>query len=285
VSSLSLSWFAHRPLVTGGVAVSAVLAIGAGVLAQGGSAAALPPRASATVAVSPSAAGQGAAVAANGTPVSPDTPPVPAVPAVPATPRVLTYSGAPIRAAAAQYPLSYAAAPTAVVSADAAAPARNPKSAPLTVAGHPAALVPFPHTPAALVARPGTAALPAGSIGVTAPGAAVTNAAVVALIEQYFPAAQWAAASAVSLCESGQRNVVSVPNTDGSRDYGIFQINNGGTLQGLLARIGPAGGGVAQALVADWNVRAAAQLWSERGWQPWTCARKLGLMAAAPSAG
>lgn len=108
-------------------------------------------------------------------------------------------------------------------------------------------------------------------------GVVIGRPEVEALIAQYFPRDQVEAASRVSLCESGQRNVTSRPNLDGTRDHGIFQINDGGTFQELARRLGDDPSNVALALDAQWNVRAAAALYEARGWQPWTCARKLGL--------
>lgn len=103
--------------------------------------------------------------------------------------------------------------------------------------------------------------------------------AVHALIVQYFPAGEVANADQVSLCESGQRSVVSAPNSNGSRDHGIFQLNDGGTLQHLLTELGQDPTNLDLALDPQINVRAAALLFSQRGWQPWTCAAKLGIVA------
>jgi len=113
--------------------------------------------------------------------------------------------------------------------------------------------------------------LPSGGAG------SVPQAQVLAYIQAYFPPAQWRSAALVSMCESGFRNVVSKPNTDGTLDLGLFQLNDGGTLQGLLTRDGQSPSNTALALDPGWNVRAAGRLWSERGWQPWVCAHKLGI--------
>jgi len=159
---------------------------------------------------------------------------------------------------------------------------RNSKSGPILGApgAHPGAAgpvirIPFPVTPPALEASRVLslvgARLPASA------GQAVPEPTVVAYIETYFPAAQWQNATLVSMCESGHRNVVSNPNTDGTVDMGLFQLNAGGTLQGLLVRDGQPPSNTALALDPAWNVRAASKLWSERGWQPWVCAHKLGI--------
>lgn len=184
----------------------------------------------------------------------------------------------------------------------AAAGATNPKSVPMraaagngatgSVAGPPggpdagpAAGVAFPQAPPGLLPRtgngglPGTPAVETGQpIGAALPdqGVGVTNVQVYALIQTYFPATEWERANQVSRCESGQRNVISPPNRNGSTDRGVFQLNDGGTLQQLLVEDGYPATRLELALDADWNVRAAARLWSQRGWQPWTCAAKLG---------
>lgn len=105
-----------------------------------------------------------------------------------------------------------------------------------------------------------------------------TRPEVDVLIRKYFPAEQVDNARRISMCESGQRNVTSRPNTDGTRDHGIFQINDGGTFQELARRLGSDPSNIALALNPDWNVMAAAELFRDRGWQPWTCARKVGLL-------
>lgn len=101
------------------------------------------------------------------------------------------------------------------------------------------------------------------------------DGAVVDLIRKYFPQTQWGEAAAVAKCESGMANVRSAPNSNGSKDWGVFQLNDGGTLQGLLAQFGYDTTEFRRAMNADWNVKAAALLYSQRGWQPWVCARIL----------
>jgi len=72
------------------------------------------------------------------------------------------------------------------------------------------------------------------------------------------------AALAVARCESRIRNVASAPNADGTRDWGVFQLNDGGTLQSL-------GGTHELALVPEWNIGAAHRLWLAHGWTRWRC--------------
>lgn len=165
----------------------------------------------------------------------------------------------------------------------------NGKSVPLSSAPSSGAAVAFPVTPGQLrAAQPqGLPDAPRLDLGETIAGApgvppAATGAGeaaqVVAAIQRYFPAQEWERAGAVARCESGMRSVVSPPNRNGSVDFGIFQLNDGGTLQGLLVEDGYPADRVDLALNLEWNVRAAARLWSQRGWQPWTCAKTLGFV-------
>lgn len=75
----------------------------------------------------------------------------------------------------------------------------------------------------------------------------------------------------VASCESGLNPIaVGGPNSNGTLDFGVFQFNNGGTLQAYL----PGGTNAAKvdaALHADDNIRAALHLYQARGWQPWAC--------------
>jgi hypothetical protein len=190
---------------------------------------------------------------------------------------------------AAEYPLDFKPAAAAVSPGGGLV---NPKSKPLVLPDAPAqaqAKAAFPTTPDAL--RPtgdAAAALPSGALPSVSGGARVTNAAVYALIQQHFPAAQWDNANRVSKCESGQRNVVSQANFNGTRDYGVFQINTV-TLPGLLTGFGYPRTALEMGLDADFNVRAASKLWQQRGWQPWVCASRLGIVdglwSSAPGPG
>jgi hypothetical protein len=102
-------------------------------------------------------------------------------------------------------------------------------------------------------------------------------------VRKYFPADEVGNAMAVSRCESGHANRVSAPNTNGTRDLGVFQINDGGTLQATLRQAGVDYSGIAQArkkaLNTELNVRLARAIWDTRGWQPWVCAAKLRIVA------
>lgn len=114
-------------------------------------------------------------------------------------------------------------------------------------------------------------------------GAATSTAEVLSLVRRFFPPEEVGNAMAVSRCESGHRNVVGRRNSNGTRDYGIFQINDGGTLQAALRRAGVAYASIEaardHALDPLTNVRMASVIWASRGWQPWTCAAKVGVVA------
>lgn len=154
----------------------------------------------------------------------------------------------------------------------------NPKSKPLELPTSGSAPTER-YEAAPLQPLPVTGDAAAGSDQGTAAGVAQpTRPEVDALIRAFFPADQVENARRISMCESGQRNVTSRPNTDGTRDHGIFQINDGGTFQELARRLGSDPSNTALALDPEWNVRAAAELYRDRGWQPWTCSRKVRLV-------
>lgn len=114
-------------------------------------------------------------------------------------------------------------------------------------------------------------------------GRPTTTEEVLGLVRRYFPASEVGNAMAVSRCESGHRNVIGAPNTNGTRDFGIFQINDGGTLQASLRGIGVSYSSLfdaqAKALDPELNVRMARAIWDNRGWQPWVCAAKMKVVA------
>ncbi|MFN8126847.1 MAG: hypothetical protein U0R64_10125 [Candidatus Nanopelagicales bacterium] len=58
-------------------------------------------------------------------------------------------------------------------------------------------------------------------------------------------------------------NVVNDKNSNGTKDWGLFQLNDGGTLQYAGGEPGP------DALRTRWNARAAARLVASNGWGPW----------------
>ncbi len=125
--------------------------------------------------------------------------------------------------------------------------------------------------------------LPDAGTGEQPSGGTTTAAAVLALVQKYFPGDEVTNAMAVARCESGLRNAVGAVNGNGTRDYGIFQINDGGTLQAALRRIGETYADISEARVkaldSELNVRMAVVLWEARGWQPWVCAAKKKIVA------
>jgi len=94
---------------------------------------------------------------------------------------------------------------------------------------------------------------------------------VAQLIRQIWPDGSEDKAVRVARCESGLNPIaVGGPNSNGTLDYGVFQFNDGGTLQTYLAG-DTLRAKVDAALHAEANIRAALQLFRDRGWDPWTC--------------
>lgn len=73
----------------------------------------------------------------------------------------------------------------------------------------------------------------------------------------------------VAHCESTLRPEAVSP---GGGNWGLFQIN-----RIHRARVEAMGYTWDQMLMPYQNAQVAAAIWSEQGWQPWTCARKLGI--------
>jgi hypothetical protein len=68
----------------------------------------------------------------------------------------------------------------------------------------------------------------------------------------------------VAKCESHYKPHARHINKNGTVDYGVFQLNSGGTLQSL-------GLTVQEALNYESNIQGAYRLYRKRGWQPWVC--------------
>lgn len=92
------------------------------------------------------------------------------------------------------------------------------------------------------------------------------------LLKRYFPVDQVNNASNVMFKESGFRPNATNVNSNGTTDYGLFQINSvhspdiqkqGMTLQDMLD--------------AAKNIQYAAQIYKQQGWNPWYGADSLGL--------
>lgn len=71
-------------------------------------------------------------------------------------------------------------------------------------------------------------------------------------------------------CESGHHPDAVSP---GGRDHGLFQINN--VHRAEFERVTQVGW--EHRYTPYWNAAYARHLYDQRGWQPWTCARKVGL--------
>jgi hypothetical protein len=114
-------------------------------------------------------------------------------------------------------------------------------------------------------------------------GAKIATDEVRRLVAIHFPQSQITNAMAVSRCESSHSNAIGAVNSNGTRDWGLFQLNDGGTLQNALRAIGVPFASTAEAqqlaLDAETNVRAARAIFNGRGWSPWVCAAKLGIVA------
>ena len=89
----------------------------------------------------------------------------------------------------------------------------------------------------------------------------------IALIAKYFPANQVQNAIAVMNGESG--GDAAAHNTNGEDSRGLFQINVSPAANPDLAKY--------NLFDPETNIRIAAQMQKERGWQPWTAAQKLGI--------
>jgi hypothetical protein len=91
------------------------------------------------------------------------------------------------------------------------------------------------------------------------------------LVEQYFPKSEVINALRIMSAENGSGNpqVVSKPNRNGTKDFGLFQINtcHKNRVDGDLSRL----------LDAETNVKIASEIYSEQGFKPWSTAKKLGL--------
>ncbi len=97
------------------------------------------------------------------------------------------------------------------------------------------------------------------------------DSAIASLIRQIWPDGSEDKAVRVAKCESGLNPIaVGGPNSNGTLDFGVFQFNNGGTLQSYLPG-GTYKEKVDNSLHAEANIKAALQLWRDRGWDPWSC--------------
>lgn len=78
-------------------------------------------------------------------------------------------------------------------------------------------------------------------------------------------------AKKIAFCESSNRvDIISKPNSNGTRDFGLFQINSGAW--------GPEAFGERwdQVLELETNVELAFHIWTIYQWSPWVCSKVLG---------
>jgi hypothetical protein len=94
---------------------------------------------------------------------------------------------------------------------------------------------------------------------------------VVTLIHQDFPRQAWHDAEAVAWCESKFRTTDIGFDSNGTHDRGLFQLNDGGTEEYLMAMIGQNPKDLNLAFNPVLNVRAAALLYRRDGWSQWSC--------------
>lgn len=102
-----------------------------------------------------------------------------------------------------------------------------------------------------------------------------TTRYVVSLIKKSFPPMAWHAAETVAWCESKFHPLDIHFDSNGTHDRGLFQLNDGGTEQYLLQRLGFNPNNIDLAFNPVLNVRAAALLYARDGWSQWSCASAL----------
>ena len=87
-------------------------------------------------------------------------------------------------------------------------------------------------------------------------------------------------AARIAFCESTW-NAGAVHRNTSSTDYGVFQLNDGGTLQILFVQLVGYTPNERQAREAamwvTWNIKAARALYNQRGWGPWACGAATGI--------
>ena len=86
-------------------------------------------------------------------------------------------------------------------------------------------------------------------------------------IEQVICSYDWNCEDAkkIAFCESSMRpGIISKPNSNGTRDHGLFQINDGAWKQAFYNRWD-------RILELEMNVELAYHIWTIYQWSPWTC--------------
>ena len=94
---------------------------------------------------------------------------------------------------------------------------------------------------------------------------------VISLIKAIFPPSAWHDAEVVAWCESKFNPTDIGFDSNGTHDRGVFQLNDGGTEQYLLGRLGLDPNNLALAFNPVLNIRAAAILYARDGWSQWSC--------------
>lgn len=94
---------------------------------------------------------------------------------------------------------------------------------------------------------------------------------VISLIKAIFPPSAWHDAEVVAWCESKFNPTDIGFDSNGTHDRGVFQLNDGGTEQYLLGRLGLDPNNLALAFNPVLNIRAAAVLYARDGWSQWSC--------------
>ena len=85
------------------------------------------------------------------------------------------------------------------------------------------------------------------------------------LIQKYFPMTEWQNAKKIMMAESGGR----YDALSKTGDRGLMQISP--------VHKGRVGGNLNALYSPEINMRVAYEIWSEQGWAPWVCAKKLGI--------
>ena len=99
-------------------------------------------------------------------------------------------------------------------------------------------------------------------------GLSKTQALVALEIKNHFKGNLYKKAIVVAWCESRLDPNATNKNRNGTTDRGVFQINDGGTMQRL-------GINAKEAFNYSHNIRAAKVLFDDRGWQPWVCSKQI----------
>jgi hypothetical protein len=99
----------------------------------------------------------------------------------------------------------------------------------------------------------------------TLAGLSSKQADALVVIYEAFGKKHFTNAVRIAYCESKLNpKAINRANRNGTTDRGLFQLNDGGTMQRLGVK-------AQQAFDPTVNARAARVLFEDRGWQPWSC--------------